>query len=897
MKKICVLLLLLISINTLAQGEAANWFFGFGAGMEFNQALGTINVVDTGQLSTNEGCATISDATGNLLFYTDGSTIWNRAHAVMTNGTGLFGDASSTQSAIIVPKPNDPDIYYVFTVDNLLDGFDFGLNYSVVDISLSGGLGAVTVKNTNLLARCSEKITAVLKDCLTKSIWVLTFASPDGSPGPFNTFHAFEVSDLGINASSIKSTFGTNIFDQRGYLKLSPDGTKLASANMSGGLFLYDFDVSPGIISNEQPLSISSINIASYGVEFSPSSEFLYVHSSNDFFGPDPTTHSSSLTQFNVMAADIQSTEFELDNRFLYRGGLQLGPDGKIYRALSATYNQGLPYLGVINNPNNVGASSNYQHNAISLAPNNSSQGLPPFIQSLFDTQIDIIRNGESTMNLALCDGESYTLIADDIPGATYTWTMDGNLLPESDFDLIVTQSGHYVIYIDPNNGDCAIEGQAFVNYNPNPQAFNDVLIQCDEDGMVDGLTQFNLNEANMVLTGGLPGLSTRFFLSLADAQADTNNINGSAFGNTVNPQIIYVRVFNDITGCFNVSELTLDVSLTDSSDTQLFVCDDDGIEDGFASFNLSDANNAIVNGLPLGLVISYFETYNDALLEQNDLGLTFTNTIPYNQTIYARVENANDCYGISQVFLTVHELPDIVTDDIVFYCLNFFPQTISLNAAIINDSPANYTYSWSTGESTFEIQINQIGTYDVTVTNANGCSKVRSINVQPSNIATFESIEVVDATQNNTVTVIVSGEGEYVYALYNDDGVYVDFQTSNTFNNVFPGIYTVHVKDIKNDCGTIQDLVSVIGFPKYFTPNNDGYHDTWHVYGVSGMFQPDSKIYIFDRYGKLLKQLNPSGNGWDGTLNGDPLPTSDYWFAVTLQDGRVFKNHFTLKR
>ena len=103
-------------------------------------------------------------------------------------------------------------------------------------------------------------------------------------------------------------------------------------------------------------------------------------------------------------------------------------------------------------------------------------------------------------------------------------------------------------------------------------------------------------------------------------------------------------------------------------------------------------------------------------------------------------------------------------------------------------------------------------------------------------------------------------------------------------------------MKDVKNDCGAVSQNVSVIGFPKFFTPNNDGYHDTWQIYGISTMFQPDTKIKIFDRYGKLLKQLDPLGQGWDGTYRGKKLPSDDYWFVVELQDGRIFKSHFYLK-
>jgi gliding motility-associated-like protein len=903
MKKIKLFIIsCFLGLNVVAQNEAANWYFGYNSGVKFNQTTNTVSSLNNGQLNTNEGCASISDDSGNLLFYTDGITVWNKNHAVMSNGRGLFGDPSSTQSAIIVPKPNDSNIYYIFTVDDhSFNDSHFGLNYSEVDITLDGGLGAITVKNTNLLQECSEKITAVLKDCITQSIWVLTFASENGDSPSYTTFHAFEVNASGVSNSSVKSTFFLNVNENRGYLKLSPDGKKIACANVGNGMYLYDFDSSTGKASNQKELYINSSYGNSYGVEFSPNSQLLYVHTSNDYFNREdpsqnevPSNHKSLLIQYNLLATDIQGSAVTIDDRELYRGGLQLGPNGKIYRALSATYTQGIPYLGVINNPNVVGTGCNYLHNGINLSPNTSSQGLPPFIASFFNTEIDIIKNGESSTNLALCVGDTYTLVSENIPGATYSWTLDDVPLTENNFQLQISQGGHYELYIDPNNGDCAIEGQAFVAFNENPEAFDHTLLQCDEDGLVDGFTIFNLNEANDALTGGFRNLSTKFYTDIAR----TNEVDGTMFSNSTNPQIIYVEVIDDRTGCFTTSELTLSVSVTDSNNTILPpVCDDDGIEDGLHIFNLSDADSDIINGLPPGLNISYFETYEDALLEVNDLGTTYTNTTPYNQTIYARVENANNCYGISEVTLIVNELPNIITKDITNYCLNTFPQLISLNAAIINDSTNNYTYNWSTGENTFEIEINEPGSYSVTVTNANGCSKERNVIVEASNIATFESIQINDGAQNNTITVLTSGQGFYEYRLLDENNtVYKPYQESNIFENVFPGFYTVSVRDAKNDCGIVNDQISVIGFPKFFTPNNDGIHDTWQVYGVSSMFQPNTKILIYNRYGKLLKEISPIGDGWDGLVNGQKLPTDDYWFSVKLQDGRIFKNHFSLK-
>lgn len=422
----------------------------------------------------------------------------------------------------------------------------------------------------------------------------------------------------------------------------------------------------------------------------------------------------------------------------------------------------------------------------------------------------------------------------------------------------------------------------------------NDVsLIQCDEDGIPEGFTTFNLNEISSDVTNGDPNADVSYFLSQTDADNNENEINASAFDNFFNPQIVYTRVTNTSTGCVNFSEVSLEVSTTSSNNASIAVCDDDGNEDGFAVFNLNDTNAIVLAGAPAGLDLQYFETYEDALIETNPLGTNFTNTIPYNQTIYARVENSNACYGISEVELTVYELPNIETEFETLYCLNSFPETIVLDAGIIDDSPSNYIFDWSTGENTATIEVSAAGTYNVRVSNVNGCFKDRTITVLPSNIATIDAIEVIDASNNNSIKVLVSGEGDYEYALDDINGPYQD---SNIFEDVLPGLYTIFVRD-KNDCGIEDKLVSVIGFPKFFTPNGDGTNEFWQVKGISRQFQPNTSIQIFDRFGKLLADLNPLGGGWDGTYKGKKMPSSDYWFKVELEDGRIFTSHFSLVR
>ena len=626
MKKLLSLLLFLSFTVSFSQEEASNWYFGEEAGIRFNTIAGTVTALNDGQLNTKEGCASISDSNGDLLFYTDGSLVYNRMHNVMPNGSGLLGHNSSTQSAVVIPKPNDADIYYIFTVGS--NQSPTGLKFSEVDMTLEGGLGDVTVKNSNLLNQCSEKIAAVLKDCQSEAIWVVAFANINGSANTgFNTFHAFEVTDTGINTTAVVSNFPSmTITDARGYLKLSPDGTKLACANVDNGLFLFDFDTATGMVSNDLRLNVTGQNNQPYGLEFSPNSQVLYVNCSNDNFqnNPDnPDTHSSRLVQFDLSVPNIQGSQYRVDERNLYRGGLQLGPDGKIYRALSATYNSGMSTLGVIHFPNELRAACDYEHNAVNLGSNNSTQGLPPFIASFFNQKIDIIRQAgsDSSTHLPLCTGDNYTLVADDVPGATYTWTQDGTLLAETDFDLVVTQAGTYEVIIELNSGDCeTLEGEAVVSYYEYPIANQpNTFFVCDDNN--DGTFGFNLpTRDGQVLDTQNPAVySVHYFENALDAINNENEIMG-AFTNTTNPQTIHVRIHNDGNpNCFDTT--TFDIAVFNSPTANAvgaYIDCDDGVDgdsaNGQMTINLSDFTSDVLGTQNLAdYTVSYHSSPADA--------------------------------------------------------------------------------------------------------------------------------------------------------------------------------------------------------------------------------------------------------------------------------------------
>ncbi len=139
----------------------------------------------------------------------------------------------------------------------------------------------------------------------------------------------------------------------------------------------------------------------------------------------------------------------------------------------------------------------------------------------------------------------------------------------------------------------------------------------------------------------------------------------------------------------------------------------------------------------------------------------------------------------------------------------------------------------------------------------------------------------------------MASGSGVYEYSIDQELG---PFQESNIFENILPGFHTVYVRD-KNGCGVEEEMISILGFPRYFTPNEDGIHDTWQVLGVNSEFNKNITIKIFNRFGKILAQFNSTSFGWDGTYNGEKSPSSDYWFIATLPDGKEYRGHFTLKR
>ena len=327
-------------------------------------------------------------------------------------------------------------------------------------------------------------------------------------------------------------------------------------------------------------------------------------------------------------------------------------------------------------------------------------------------------------------------------------------------------------------------------------------------------------------------------------------------------------------------------------------VCDDETdplLQDGLFGFTTSGFEATILDG-QTGVFVEYYDEDNVPLT--SPLPNPF---ITASQTITAKVINANnpDCFTSVAIPFKVLPTPKIVLQgDDQYVCIDNLSYLITLQAGFVNEIfIAGHTYQWYLNQTpipnatSYSILINQSGTYTVEVTSIDGCTKTRTIQVLDSQKAIIDNIVVNDMIDLNSIVVNVSGLGNYIYSI---DGI--NYQESNIFTDVEAGIVTIYVQDLYN-CGIVTAEVNVLSIPKFFTPNADSYNDVWNLKGVTRVYNLNSKISIFDRYGKLIDQFVPVNGGWDGTYNGRPLPSDDYWYLIQLEDGRTAKGHFTLKR
>jgi len=740
-----ILVLMLLSNISMAQqfGPGSNWYFGQNAGITFTTNPPTATI---GSLVTQEGCSTISDANGNLLFSTDGGTVYTKTHTVMANGTGLGGNFSTAQSGVIVQSPANTNIYYIFSLGA---GNVGNLYWSRVDMTLAGGFGSVTVLASQLQAGCLEKLTAV-KHANGTDYWIVVH---DGTASSTNTlFRAYLLTASGVSTTPVTSTVGTGASTQSiGYLKFSPDGLKLASAFYGGaGVELYDFNRSTGQISNAITLTTPTSN--NYAVEFSPDGTKLYSSSS-----------SGNICQWSICAGTASAIAASLYTMAATNNwALQLAPNGKIY---VTRYQQAV--LGVIHNPNLAGASCNYVDQSFTLASGSLGRlGLPNYVTTWFlppapqfTTIIGTQTNGigcmsasvtappTSSLGLPGCSALSVSLASmhwnfgDPNSGSANTSTLTSLI---HQFSNLGTYTISLVLNYTNNQVDTL---KQVVNITQPCISVSSTSITCATLGSatvsaIGGLGPFSYTwmpsaQTSSVATGLSPGVYT---ITVHDQGNNYTYTATTLFTSLVPLTGVFASQLN--LPCFGAATGTAQyTNIQGGSTSQYFTW-----SNGNTSFSTT---SAYVNTLTAGL---WTATVIDALTgcSQQDLFMVIQ---PFNQVVSIAVSSPTACVGAP----------------------------ISFTASSSGGTGSSYSFSWTPGPAgaTRSVTQNVAGTYVYTVlsTDANTCTVPGTVSVQFIPLPTI-TVASASICPLETGTITAYGASTYTWSSNSTGATFADSPT-----------------------------------------------------------------------------------------------------------------------
>ena len=783
-KRVFVLLIIsLFYITAKAQlgKEAWHWQFGEGVSLDFSSG---VPVVGNSAINTREGSASISDPnTGQLLFYTDGTYVYNKNNIQMPNGFGLNGNTSTTQSALIVPEPGSINIYYVVTCD--VEGGPYGVRYSVVDMTLNGGLGDVVSisKNTLLTAApVTEKLIAV-KQCNGQGYWIIDHSLNTSA------FNAYKVTSSGINTTAVVSNVGTipNGSNQSvGYLKASPNGKKLALGIESGNeiLELYDFDGSTGIISN--PITIP-LDQGGYGVSFSPDNSKLYT---------SYVDGSGYLYQYDVssgVAATIISSQKTISYGYGY-GALQLGPDGKIYMA---EYNS--TFISVINNPNASGLACNFQASGINLPSGYCLLGLPNFIDA---------NNNYTTINVSNAV-QCNTFIADTLDAGTgfssYQWSTG-----VSTQSIVVNNPGTYWVTVTNTNGCTITDTIKAYTINPNNIHILKDTIACSSTGSYIANATYSGAQGYQWYDG-----STNPIKTISTSGTYSVNIyfpGGCVVQNTFNLTLSTkpnVNIGRDTILCHNLATpIVLNAGAgsgyiynwSTGANTQTISVSNGGIywvnvtsavgcsakdsidiivvsQNSYQTFDTSFCNVAM---FPVTLHAPSIPGNNNSYYWNNG-GAGITDYAYYPGTYILSIYVNGGACTLTDVYNVVLDTARPHIKDIV-KCTSFKPDTITAGFGYAS-------YLWSNGVTTYTAVISGPGTYWVKVTSFGGCTATDTFKASVINPADADILKDTVVCSNNFyyyANAYVSGAQSYQWY----DGYTSSSQYFSSSGNYWVNIY-----------------------------------------------------------------------------------------------------------
>jgi len=655
------LIVIFVSNNFAQNGEGSNWIFGQNAGVSWCNSTNTPIAFEGSPLITNEGVATISDANCNLLFFTDGTSVWDANMNQMPNGYGLTGNSTSTQSGVIIPKPLSPNIYYIFTVDGEL--WPGGLAYSKVDMTANGGLGDVDPleKNISILNTSPEKITAV-KHANGTDIWVIVHEWGN------NTFRSYLISSAPIDVNAYVSTsVGSSLTGVSfcGYMKASPSGSKVVLVKYGSNIFeLFDFDNTSGILSN--PIELVGFSGA-YGSEFSPDEHYLYGVCANQ-----TAIHRWDLFELPNTINFINSHQIVGNLGTGDGGACQLGPDQKIYLA-----RYGEPWLACIENPNDAVPFITLDAVFLDIPTNSISEGckygLPTFITSFFASAVFSIETSCYT------DTTYFHL------GATYVDSVYWNFNYPSTSPIWQNHIDNNPIFIyDP--GTYLIECISFIGN------FSDTVY---ETIIVNYLPWANL------------GPSPAILCSDSTMEYDLSYNDGCTFLWTAD---LGTYTYTDTLPTILIDKPgTYTVEITNECGT---ISENIVVEYNEIEPNLGMNVSGLCATSPITLDATVTSIYGTPEYEWNTGEFTETIIALYSDTFAVTVTVAN-CEESTSVEVEYDMPLNVFLGQDIELCLG--------NIVTLDAGDNGSTYFWSTGVITQTIDVTNAGTYAVTVTNACG--------------------------------------------------------------------------------------------------------------------------------------------------------------------------------
>jgi hypothetical protein len=842
MKKIIFAFFLLLAVTAQAQyysPEYFNWHFGNHAAVTFKTPdLEPISYPNSA-MKTNEGCSSISDMDTNLLFYTDGVTVWNRYNNVMSNGLGLKGNISSTQSAMIIKKPGNENLYYIFNVGVAGEHKDDNFRYSIVDMNANSGAGEVIEKNIQIHNKMVDEKQTAIKHKNGEDYWLIAHeAKSDTFVIALLTKNGIEsVKTQKIGPDYYKKFPEGSVFI--GQMKSSIRGDRIAAVALSANeLQLYKFDRDKGIMSDYLPISLGDSSESNYGVEFSPSGRYVY-------------TLRGSIRQFDINVYNKIKIEqsrkvFPGNSKYKQGGSMQLAPNGKIYMAFVES-----PYLSVINKPDLEGAACEIQFNSIKLIEGSTIYGLPNYcVTGPFKSVVELHSDD-------VCEGDDIEIDAEVIPydsNYTYKWTGPNGFTSNAKKIKVekakLIHQGYYVVEIS-QLGVLKMKDSIYIKVHPLPKVkIIGPKTICPPDDVYLRVDTFNFDMQYFWSTGTKgagtwvtkPGLyyviaissfgciDTAYFeLELGNLDVEILGILGICENSftTLTANRRKALDGKNYSYLWSTGDTTESIIVTEVGEYSLQIIREGGCV-GYDTVDVMNFPSPEIDFSHLGNLSICDESGIRLYVKAHDFNSTYvwddgvvgsSRVVTKTGKFKLYVTNANSCIDSAEVEVQMGEKPDV---EVAFSNDLNVCSGDSVTVAVTFDTQNN-TISWEDGSTDVLRTFYNSGKHKFVVSDANGCSDTTEFEINVFDIQKPEIIADKIYVCEIGTPVTLAANQEYHEYLWSNGAT-----TQSTIIDQ-AGVYKLHVyNEIGcSDSAEIEIFIMPIEKPeiipsKYFVCEND---------------------------------------------------------------------------